>query len=594
MNDLLDSEAMELLGGSSRLPSGPSSPGSLRVLPGENEMAIAGDAYEGASFKNRELAMWDPPRRSADKDIIPQKASADARVRDMFRNDAYVRGGSVLHKDNIVGGQFMLNSKPMVKLLTGKEDETLEEELQEELETKFNLLAESPDNWLDAQRINTFTGLVRLAVAIYAGAGEVLSSVEWLRDSAEFRPFNTAIQMIDLDRLSTPPLLMGDRSIRGGVERNKFGAPQAYHIRQAHPTDYDTPDAWTWKRVAARKPWGRMQMLHIYEQERPDQSRGISEMVTALKESRQTRDFREIVLQNAVVNATYAASIESELDTSAIFQRMGGGNLGEDIDQAVRGYMTSYLGTVAQYIGDKKQFQIGGVRIPHLPPGSKLQLRPAGQGGPLGTEFEQSLLRYIAAALGVSYEQLSRDYTQTNYSSARAAMTETWKFMQARKKMCADRFASMIYRLWLEEALNKRAIESLPARFRGTNMDWLYQGQNLDAISNCEWIGASRGQIDELKETQAAVLRLKYNLSTDEDELSRLGKDWRAVKRQRKREKAMDEEFGLVTEEDNSINAASGSPQQREAKGEKNDGSDKKTKAMIGGFPVEEDEDDDA
>jgi hypothetical protein len=60
-----------------------------------------------------------------------------------------------------------------------------------------------------------------------------------------------------------------------------------------------------------------------------------------------------------------------------------------------------------------------------------------------GTNFEQSLLRYIAATLGVSYEQLSRDYTNTNYSSARAAMTETWKFMQARKKLIADRFATI-------------------------------------------------------------------------------------------------------------------------------------------------------
>ena len=593
MTSYLDNESLELLGVSSP-PSGPRSPGGSRLSPGEaGELAIAGDAYEGASHFSREMAMWNPPCQSADGDILRHKNTADARVRDTMRNDAYVRGGSILHKDNIVGGMFMLNSKPVMKILIGKEDETLEEELQEELEAKFTLWAESPDNWVDAQRINTFTGLVRLAVAIYAGSGEVLASAEWLRDWNGFRPFNTAIQMLDLDRLSTPPLLMNDRNVKGGVERNQFGAPQAYHIRLAHPTDYlNTPDAWTWKRVPVRKPWGRLQMIHIYEQDRPDQTRGISEMVSALKEMRQTKDFRDIVLQNAVVNATFAASIESELDTNSIFARLGGGNLGEEnIAEAIQHYMTGYLGTVAQYIGDKKQFQIGGTRIPHLPPGSKLQLRPAGKGGPLGTEFEQSLLRYIAASLGVSYEQLSRDYTQTNYSSARAAMTETWKFMQARKKMVADRFASIIFRLWLEEALNKRQVESLPAKFRGSNMDWLYQGQNLDAISNSEWIGASRGQIDELKETQAAVLRLKYNLSTDEDELARLGKDWRKVKRQRKREKAMDEDFGLVTEEDNSVNAASGSPQQREAKDEKDDGSDKKTKAMIGGFPVEEDDD---
>jgi lambda family phage portal protein len=204
-----------------------------------------------------------------------------------------------------------------------------------------------------------------------------------------------------------------------------------------------------------------------------------------------------------------------------------------------------------------------------------LQLRPAGQGGPLGTEFEQSLLRYIAANLGVSYEQLSRDYTQTNYSSARAAMTETWKFMQSRKRMVADRFASIVYRLWLEEAINKKIITSLPTRFR-TDTSWLYEPQALDAISSCDWIGASRGQIDELKETQAAVLRLKYGLSTREDELARLGKDWRAGFKQLAREKKLADRYDLdFDQQDDGLNAASGTPQQREAKEEKDDGSDK-------------------
>jgi capsid protein len=53
--------------------------------------------------------------------------------------------------------------------------------------------------------------------------------------------------------------------------------------------------------VPARKPWGRLQMIHILEQQRPDQTRGISEMVATLKELRITKRFRDIVLQNAVV-----------------------------------------------------------------------------------------------------------------------------------------------------------------------------------------------------------------------------------------------------------------------------------------------------
>lgn len=545
MSPYLDDETLALIGG-----LGP-------------DHAIAGDAYEGASQASRELAMWQPPSRSADNDIIPNKRVSDARVRDQLRNDAYVRGGQTLHKDNIVGGQFMLNSKPASTVLLGKEDGKFEEEFQEEVEAKFTLWAESADNWVDAQRINTFTGLVRLATGIFVAGGEVLASVEWLRDWDGFRPFNTAIQMLDLDRLSTPMDMIGRPEVRGGIERNNFGAPQAYFIRNAHPGDYRMGAALgTWKKVPVRKPWGRLQMIHIYDQERPDQTRGISEMVTALKEMRQTKDFRDIVLQNAVVNATFAASIESDLDTDAIFERLGGGDFDKEFPAALNTYMGSYLTAVAGYLsGNAKQFQIGGARIPHLPPGSKLQLRPAGQGGPLGTDFESSLLRHIATSLGVSYEQLSRDYTQTNYSSARAAMTETWKFMQSRKKMVADRFATMIYRLWLEEALNKGVITSLPRKLQGDSL-WLYQNQNLDAISRCDWIGASRGQIDELKESQAAVLRLKYGLSTREDELSRLGKDWRVVFRQMAREKELQDKLGLEFEaQDNSMNAASGSPQ---------------------------------
>lgn len=286
-------------------------------------------------------------------------------------------------------------------------------------------------------------------------------------------------------------------------------------------------------------------MIHLFEQQRPDQTRGIAAMVSALKEMRITKQFRDVVLQNAVVNATYAASIESDLPPAEAFATLGGT---DNIAAAMGSYVEQYLGQIAEYSGGARNLQLDGVKIPHLFPGTKLNLHQAGKGGPLGQEFEQSLLRYIAASLGVSYEQLSKDYSQTNYSSARAAMAETWKRMNAVKRQVADRFATTVYRLWLEEAINKGAIQSLPAAARPPG--WLYQDQRLDAISKCDWIGASRGQIDELKETQAAVLRLKFNLSTDEDEIARLGKDWREVKRQRAREKAMDTALDLVVPED--------------------------------------------
>ena len=525
------------------------------------EHAIGG-AFEGARRLDRDLAMWAPALRSADVDLLPEKGTLDARARDMARNDGYIQSGIDINRDGIVGSAYLVNSKPAYKSL-GLDDKWAEE-FQEEAEEKFTLFAESPNNWIDAARLNTLIELVRLAVGVHSFGGEILAAAEWIRDPS--RSYNTAIQMIDTDRLSNPNGEMDTQYLRAGVERNRYGAPEAYHVLMAHPSDYTLgDDSFRWKRVPIRKPWGRIQMIHIYEQNRPDQSRGVSAMVAALKEMKITKKFRDVVLQNAVVNATYAASIESDLPSDVVMQQMGGGNVGK---AAIENYATGYLGAVAKYAGNSKNMHIDGVKIPHFFPGTRLQLRPAGQPGGVGTEFETSLLRYIAAALGLSYEELSRDFSKTNYSSARAAMNTTWKHLQAKKKVVADKFASHAYRLWMEEALNKGRLTTAP---KNAVAMWYSNSEMADAFSACEWIGASRGQIDELKETQAAVLRLKYNLSTKEDELARLGKDWRKVALQRKRENAMDKEYGLVAEEDNSINAASGSPQQREAKDEKDD-----------------------
>ncbi|WP_407254333.1 phage portal protein [Escherichia coli] len=48
-------------------------------------------------------------------------------------------------------------------------------------------------------------------------------------------------------------------------------------------------------------------------------------------------------------------------------------------------------------------------------PGDSLNLQTAQDTDNGYSVFEQSLLRYIAAGLGVSYEQLSRNYAQMSY-----------------------------------------------------------------------------------------------------------------------------------------------------------------------------------
>jgi lambda family phage portal protein len=532
------SDIEELLGVTTS--NGPA-PDGLRVPPGAGQHMIAGDAYEGASRLSQELASYTPAIRSPDQDIRPAKKMADARSRDLSRNDANLQSGIALRQNGIVGSYFMLNARPNSRRLFGKEDLMWEDEFAEEVEERFAAYAESDDHWVDAGGRHTLTGLTRLAVEQHTIYGECLGAVEWVRERD--RPFNTSIQMIDTDRLSTPMNRVEDRFLTMGVQSDSWGKPIGYHIRMAHPSDWlRGQDAMQWKYMPARLPWGRKQMIHIYDQHRPGQTRGIGTMVAAIPEMKMARQFREIVLQNAILNATYAATIESDLDAAQIFTRLGGTDFApEAIQEAIDGYMSGYYNTLGTLTGGGKQMQIGGVKIPHLPPGSKLHMQGAGQGGPLGSDFEASLNRVMASALGVSYEQFSRDYTKTNYSSGKMASVETYKAMLAIKRAVADGFATTVYRLWFEEAFNAGVFATVRR-----SMPSFYENQNKDWYCGCDWIGASRGQVDELKETQAAVLRMQNGISDLETENARLGFDWRKRMRQIRREQDWKDFFGIL------------------------------------------------
>ena len=505
-------------------------------LPLVTAPGVMGGAYDAANRNERTLAAWSPAVRSVDGDVLPDKTVADARAHDTLRNDAFALSGAQMHRDSIVGKMFLLNAKPNIRVL-GLDDEW-EKEFQEEVEAHFEVWAESYNCWVDASRRNTFTGLVRLAVGGFVATGELLATAEWVREGR--RPYRTAVQMIDPSRLSNPAdqTYNMDRT-RGGVRLSAAGEPLGYWIRRALPgPGIDTAfDQQRWSYIRAHNAIGRPQVLHVIEQQRPGQTRGMSQLVAALKEMRMLKQFRDITIQNAVVNASYAAAVTSELPPQVVFEQLGGGAVGN----AIVDYAQSYLSAVAGYGENARNMSIDGAKIPHLFPGTKLDLTPMGTPGGMGSDFEKAMLRYVAADLGVSFEQLSKDYTETNYSSARAGMLETWKMMQGRKKLVADRFGWTVFRLWFEEAVNAGVLSTMSAR----SVPNIYDGLNMEAFTHCEFVGAGHGQIDEYKETQAAALRIEAKLSTHEQEIARMGGDWRTVLKQQSREQEYMKELGI-------------------------------------------------
>lgn len=515
------------------------------------EALAIGGALEGAERTTRETALWTPQMGSADRIINSAKPMADARSRDMVQNDGYAMGVVAIHKDSIVGSQYRLNAKPNWRVLGVSQEWA--EEFQLAVESRFSMYAESEEAYFDASGSQTFTGLIRQAVGGFVMTGEVLGAAEWVRDAR--RPFKTAIQLISPDRLSNPNGASDTETLRRGIERDARGRPLFGHIRNGHPNDPYGVSAYTWSRIPFKKPWGRVQLFHIIERLMPDQTRGISDMVAVLKQMRMTKRFQEVTLQNAVINATYAAAIESELPSGEVFAALGA-NHGQGIPGGMMDYFKTYMGAMSTYLDSSKNIAIDGAKIPHLFPGTKLNMQPVGNPGGIGSDFEQSLHRYIAASLGVSYEQYARDYTKTNYSSARASMNETYKFMMSRKKTVADRTANNIYALWLEEDIAQGNLPLPPGKRRS----WFYEPGVKDAIVQCSWIGASRGQIDEMKETQAAILRIKGGLSTYEIECARLGHDFRDLFEQRARENKLMASLDLAFDTDTTKPQAEGKP----------------------------------
>lgn len=489
------------------------------------EYTASAGGHAAARF-SRELATWAPPLRSPDAELLPDISLLQARTHDLSRNYALVAGGVQVQLDNIIGAGLKLVAKPDYRAL-GLTPEWAEE-WSRVVESGFRRYAEDLDCYCDASRRHTLSGLLGLAYRSYLTTGEILATVEWLpRHPAHYA---TAIQIVDPARLSNPQGLSDSATLRGGIELDRWGAPVGYHIRTALPSDARFgAETHTWRRVRRETPWGRAQVIHLFELERPGQTRGKAGIVAGLAKAKILEKFQGVSLEAAIVNAMYAAVIESEFNYTQIAEAMGG-------DDPAR-VATAVLGAQAGF-HEAAPVKLDGVKIPHLYPGEQLKFMPANHPGPNYAEFEKSTLRHMAAAFGISYEQLARDYSETNYSGARAGMVEAWKFFTSRRTLIASRFASMIYALWLEEAIDRGEAELPPgaADFYAVKT----------ALARCDWIGPGRGHIDPYKEAMADRLEMQMGTLTLEQACAERGQDWEETLEQIARERKRMAELGVT------------------------------------------------
>jgi len=495
-----------------------------------------------------QMAEWAPPLQTADAALLPTLDIGNARSDDLSRSHGIAANGIQLHIDNVVGHLFRLSAKPRWKRIGVSEADA--RAMGSDIEQAWLEHAEDPVHcYFDAERKRTFTMMVREAVGTHTGKGEVTASAEWLTRPGSL--FKTAIKMVNPNRLSNPHGKEGSSGLRGGVELDRYGAAIAYHVRDISGSGvgFGNGMGHTWKRVNRETKFGRQQFIHVFEPTADGQTRGANQFLTVMQQLHMLDKLQNTKLQNAIVNAMYAAVIESELDSAAAFEMIGAGAEGTK-------NILSWMTMMSDY-HKSANIKMNGVKVPHLVPGEQLKVQTSGNVDNGFVDLEASILRWIAAGLNVPMEALSKDYSKTTYSSARASMMEGWRYFMGRRKVIAARFASMCYALWLEEAFQRKIIvppRSARLSFYDAKAAWC----------NAEWIGSGRMAIDGLKEVKEAILRIESGLSTYEKEMALMGEDYQETFAQQVREMEERKAAGLPLASWVATQAMNEAPEQQE------------------------------
>lgn len=466
-------------------------------------------SYGAASLTDASIAAWQPRLDSADSANTFERERIASRVHDLARNDGWASAGVQKIVDMAIGSGLRLSCKPGWRAL-GQTPEWAAE-FGNRVEALWVSHANDPRRYIDAERKLNFAGLVALKFRHRVLDGQCLSILRWRERGGKFA---TCEQVIDPDRLSNPQNRSNTEFLRDGIELDSDGAAWRYYIRSAHPGDYYAGARTArWDVVDRETEWGRPIVIHDFEPSRAGETRPVSPLAPVLAKFRMLSQYDRAELQAAILNAVFAAFLESPFD---------GEDIVHGLDNVVR------YQELREETAKRTGLKVDGVRLNMLAPGEKFNMTQAVRPAVAFGAFETTCLRNIATAMGLSYEQLAMDWSQTNYSSARAALVEVWRYIGARRAFFSAGAVMPHYMAWMEEAFDRGYLEVPPGAPDFWDEPYAYLG--------CEWIGPARGWVDPVKEAQGAQLRQEGMLSTLEKEGAEQGIDWQETLVQRARE----------------------------------------------------------
>lgn len=416
-------------------------------------------AYEGA---RRTRGNGRAPATSANSEIGQSGQELRNRARSLVRNNPYATRLVEIMAANIVGSGIV----PVSNTGDPRTDATVN--------ALFARFAETAD--ADGQL--DFYGMQTLAVREMVEGGEVLARFRPRRASDRL-PVPLQIQVFEADHLdsSRDGDIQGERTVQG-VAFDGIGRRSAYWLFPEHPGEARQIRSLQSVRVAAGD------ILHMYRKQRAGQVRGVTAFAPLIMWLRDLGDFHQAALVKARVEACYGGFVKN-VDGDP--QRPVG-KPGTDADrqriQSIEPGMLHYLDA--------------GEDITFAQPTSS----------PVFDSFMLHTLMAIAVGGGVTYDQLTGDLRQANYSSLRAGKIEFRRLTeQAQYHIVIPMLCAPTWRRFIAAATLSGALESRSGGYP------------------CKWITPANEPVDPLKDMTADILAVRSGRMTMHQFIASWGND---------------------------------------------------------------------
>lgn len=447
--------------------------------------------FDGAK-KGRRLAVWGPSVKNPNRDISDDHSTLVARSRDLEQNDPWAKGGIdavVSHTvgDGIIPTPYIFN-----------ENEETPERYKNALRTFDNYL----EDWADKtacdfmDQLNLY-GLQGLAVRTIAQSGMVFAVRHWDPDN---KAIPLRVKLLEPDYLDVNKNQETDSAVifRGIEISKKTWRVVAYWFYTQHP---DGGLSGTTISKSVRVP--AKDVLAPFMVLRPGQLIGIPWLYSGmvrLHDFSKYEDAQLVKQQVSALTVTYIQRSQSDDDL-----------IGEDEkDKTDKYYETREPG--------------GNI---YLNPGeTAVEANPPSVDG--YSEFSQNALRGVARCIGITYEELTQDYSNVNFSSARMG----WLSMNRNIKM------------WRSHMLMPMFLDKLA--------DWVIEAASLKmgdiSYLRIQWTPPRREMIDPAKEIGANAVALA-TLQTSLTELYlESGRDFKKAIRTIKEERKLLADAGIQVE----------------------------------------------